>query len=314
MTDFPNQVNTLQSPAVAGDFASTNPRVSVLAGQGGLVAGPNGLTIARFAWAIAPFDSDGAPAIVNNTGFDVPTGFVHREQQGLITTYLSASGMLIPAGFAVTLMQAGDFWVKNDGTTEAIPGQKAYANFADGKVTFAATGSPTGGATSTASTIAAGTASVTGSIADNVMTVTAVGSGVLYAGGTISGTGVFTGTKIVSQLTGTAGGIGTYLVNVGEQTVTSTTISETYGLLTVGGTVTGTFAVGQTVTGSGITASTHLTALGTGTGGAGTYIVDISQTISSQAINTSANVETKFYARSQGLAGELVKMSSHLLG
>lgn len=67
-------------------------------------------------------------------------------------------------------------------------------------------------------------ASVTASLASGVMTVTAVGSGTLYAGNTISGTGVAANTQILQQLTGTTGGIGTYKVT-GTQTVASTTIT-----------------------------------------------------------------------------------------
>lgn len=310
MADFQAQVNVAQAPAVEGDFCDTNPRSSYDAGPGGLVAGPNGVTIGRFAWAVPPVDGDGAPTTVNSFGFGLPSGFVHREQQGTFTTYLAASGMAILKGFGMTLMTSGGYWVKNNGTTEAEYGMKAYANFADGGVTFALAGSPTAGGTSTASTLAAGTASVTGSISDNVLTVTAVGSGTLYPGGQLSGTGVAPNTEIVSQLTGTAGGVGTYLLNVGEQTVTSTTISETYGLLTIGGTVAGTFAVNQLVTGSGVAAGTYIRALGAGNGGAGTYIVNLTQVVSSQAINTAVNVETKYFARSTGLAGEIVKISA----
>lgn len=55
-------------------------------------------------------------------------------------------------------------------------------------------------------------------------------------------------------------------------------------VLTVGGSVTGTFAVGMSVTGTGVAVGTTIVALGTGTGGAGTYVVSISQTVSSTAI------------------------------
>lgn len=309
MGDFPNQVNVAQAPAVAGDFASTNPRYSYIAGPGGLVAGPNGVTVGRFAWAVSPLDGDGTPAAVYNTGFGLPSGFVHREQQALITDYLAASGNLIRAGFGMTLMISGDFWVTNDGATEAEPGMKAYVNFADGKVTFALTGAPTASATSSASTIAAGTGSATGTIAGNVFTAVSGLAGTFVAGATITGTGVAANTHIVKQLTGTAGGLGTYLLDVGEQTVASTTISATYGVLTVGGSVTGAFAVGQLLTGSGVTANQSITQLGTGIGGAGTYYTNVSQTLSSQAINSQGNIETKYYARSSGLAGEIVKIS-----
>jgi len=71
-----------------------------------------------------------------------------------------------------------------------------------------------------------------------LLTVTGSVTGTIYPGTTISGTGVATGTQIVSQVSGTAGAAGTYLVSIPEQTVSATTISGTYGTLTVGGTVT----------------------------------------------------------------------------
>ena len=62
--------------------------------------------------------------------------------------------------------------------------------------------------------------------ASTTMTVTAIASGVVTPGMTITGTGVTAGTYIVSQLTGTAGSTGTYQVSV-LQTVASTTITGT---------------------------------------------------------------------------------------
>lgn len=71
-----------------------------------------------------------------------------------------------------------------------------------------------------------GIASVTASISGDIMNVTAVGAGTLYPGQTlISATSGFqTGTRIVRQLTGTTGGVGTYVVNK-SQTVASGTIT-----------------------------------------------------------------------------------------
>ncbi len=313
--DFQSQVNVAQAPAVIGDFASKNPRYSYDAGPGGCVAGPNGCLVGHFAWATAPLDGDGAATTVSSTGFGPVTGFIHREQQGLIVNYLASSGLTVQSGFGVTLMISGDFWALNSGTGEAIPGMKAYASFADGSVSFAATGAPTTSATSTASTIAAKTSTITGSVAGNVMTTTVVTGDPIVIGTQLSGTGVVTGSEVVKQLTGTAGGVGTYLLNIGEQTVASTAITGTYGLLTIGGTLTGTFAVGQTLAGSATpTANTHIRALGTGTGGAGTYYVDVTQTVNSGQITGVGNVETKWYARSSGLASEVVKISDTPLG
>lgn len=312
--NFQTFVGTQPAPAVAGDFASANPRASVDAGPGGLVAGPNGVFVGRFAWwSFSQIDSNDTPAVVNNTGSGPVTGFVHREQQGLITTFLAESSMLIPQGFAMTLMASGDYWCVNDGATEALVGMKAYANYADGKVTFAASGAP-GTASGSASSIAASTNGGTGSINDNILTITGGVSGVLRPGTTLSGTGVATGTKIVSQLSGTPGGIGTYAVSIPEQTVASTAITGTYGTLTVGGTVAGVFGVGNTLSGTNVVAGTTITQLISGTGGAGTYAVDNNTVVSSTAITAGLQVETKWIAMSAGLTGDLIKISSQPLG
>jgi len=311
---FQTFTNVLQAPGIAGDFASANPRETALSsqqyGNAGFVAGPNGLTIGLFAWLDAA-----TYRIASNSGPGVPTGFVHRAQEALITTYLNAYGLTIPAGMMVgNLFTAGDFFVVNNGTTEATPGMKAYANNGTGQASFAATGNPTTGGTSTASTISAQTGSSAAStIADNVFTTGPAVTGTLVVGGVLSGTGVASGTTIVAQLTGTAGGVGTYEIAPRNQTVASTTISETYGLLTIGGTVVSGFAVGQTLNGANVTAGSTITGLGTGTGGAGTYYTQ-TQTAASAAINTYTNTETNWYCRSFGAPGDVVKITSNAKG
>jgi hypothetical protein len=91
---------------------------------------------------------------------------------------------------------------------------------------------------------------------------------------------LFTGAND-GRLVGTPDAVG--LLQGPASTSTAASISGT--TLTVGGTLTGDpWAVGMTVettTGSGVTAGTVITALGTGTGGAGTYTVNNSQTVAS---------------------------------
>jgi hypothetical protein len=317
-------VGTLQSPAVVGDWCDSNPRYSVDAGPFGLVSGLAGVTIGRFGWLDSTIlDSDGAPARVNNFGAGTPAGFIHRENQAVILNYLVDSSLFVPAGFGITLMSAGGVWVVNSGTGEAEFGQKAFAFLATGLVTFAGAGTVFGGASATASSIAASTFSVTGSIApsgggqqdqSSILTVTVVGSGTVVPGASISGTGIPTAPapQIVAQLTGTAGGVGTYAINVGEITAASETVSGTYGTLTIG-TATGTFAIGDILTGTGVVAGTAITANITGTGGTGgTMAVNNNTVVSSATITASAAVETSFVARSSGLPGELVKISNQL--
>lgn len=207
---FQTQVNITPAPAVEGDFASANPRASVVAGPGALVAGADGVTVGRFAWA----DANG---VVSNSGAGVPTGFVHRDMQALITEWLGEASMVIPQGLMVTLHNQGDFWART--STAAVIGQKVYANFATGAISTGPTGTPPAGA------------AFTGSIAATVLTVTAVASGTLAAGQPVSGTGVSAGTVIVNQLTGTPGGIGTYTVSP-SQTVASGALTTKGGVET----------------------------------------------------------------------------------
>lgn len=307
---FQTAVGYQPSPAVAGDFASANPRATLNAGPFGLVAGSLGVTIGRFAWTSqSQIDADNAAAIANSFGSGPVTGFVHREQQGLNTTFLSDASMLIPGGLPVILMIAGDFWVKNEGTTAAAVGNAAWASFTTGAVSFAQPSSA-----SATGSIAASTFSVTGSIAGNVLTVTAVGSGTIVNGATISGTNVATGTQIVSQLSGTVGGVGTYAVSITEQTVASTTISGTYGTFTAASALSGLFVVGGVLSGTSVVAGTTLTQFLTGTGGLGTYAVNNNTVVASTTISETLAAQTKWVAASAGAVGELVKISSWALG
>lgn len=75
-----------------------------------------------------------------------------------------------------------------------------------------------------ATAVSTATTSFTASISGTTMTVAVVGSGTLAVGQVLTGTGVTAGTSILAQLTGSAGGTGTYTVSA-SQTVASTTIT-----------------------------------------------------------------------------------------
>lgn len=143
---FQTQVNAQQAPAVAGDFASSNPRAAVVAPEGGFVAGIDGVIVGRFAW----IDTDGKT--LNNTGTGAPDGFIHREQQALISTYLAESGNLIPVGFAVTLMRTGDYYATVT-VASAEKGEKAFAKLSDGTMQPGAAGATISGFVETDFTI-----------------------------------------------------------------------------------------------------------------------------------------------------------------
>jgi hypothetical protein len=298
----------MPAPAVAGDFASANPnRYSTLSGPGGFVAGALGVFVGQFAWLSQMFvDPNNAATIVNSFGNGVPDGFVARPSNpAIITTFLADATMLVNPGQPTTLHSGGDFWVVNNGTTQAIPKQKAYANLTSGQVSFGATGSPTNISPAVTGAVATNTTpAFTGSISGNVLTVSAVSAGNIYPGEIIAGAGVATGTQVLAQLTSTAGGgalgtTGTYALSIGEQTVASESMTGSYGVFTVSG---GTPVSGGTLTGAsaGTTVWGQLTPT--------TWVVSPSQTAASvtQEIST---VETKWFAASGGLPGELVKIT-----
>lgn len=327
-TEFQSQVNTIQAPAVEGDFASANPRATVLAGESALIAGRGviagvtveGCVVGRFGWlSYQTIDNDEAPGTVNSFGSGLPAGIIHRNQQALITAWLGSNTMVYNRGLQIALFNGGDYWVKNAGATLCQVGMKAFAKFADGSISFAAAGATPGGGSGSASSVAAGTFSLVGSITNNIMTVTGsvVGTNGIRAGGTLSGAGVATGTKVVAQvlplISGEAlNGIGRYYVSIPNQSVAAgTAISGTLGILTVGGSVVAGFGAGQTITGSGISATTTVYDQLTGTAGAaGTYVVDVNTVVSSTAITSADSIETKFIAKSAGANGELVKISN----
>lgn len=272
---FQNVVNLVQAPAVAGDFASSNPRATVLAGPGGLVAGgPNGVTVGKFAWVV-PGVGDNSGTLVQSfaTANISPSGFVHRDQQALIENYLQTASMIIPIGFGVTLHNQGDFWALVTGSTVATVGAQVYYNSATGDILFGS--APTGasvtasmGSTNTGAIGATFTASA-GTPATQLV-VTAV-TGLISVGDVVSGTGITAGTTILSQLSGTTGGAGTYILSA-SNTASAATITS-FGSVLKTTVTTGLISVGDTVAGgSGFpVGATVLSQISGTVGGAGVY-------------------------------------------
>ena len=128
----------------------------------------------------------------------------------------------------------------------------------------------------------------TGSVSGTTLTVTSVSSGTIAASQSLYGVGVADETVITALGTGT-GGTGTYTINV-SQTVTARSLNSTTTgarftatiagtTMTVSAVATGTIYLGQTIQGVGVTADTVVTALGTGTGGVGTYTLSVASTV-----------------------------------
>lgn len=145
-TGFQSTINRNVPLAVEGDFASAGPYHAIPAGNQQLKAGPNGVTIARFAWAnIANGQvSNVKPADTTNHVL----GFIRRgENTALITGYRAETSMLIPAGFGVTVYDRADFWAKS--TTAATVNQKVFASDTTGELATGAAGATVSGFTET---------------------------------------------------------------------------------------------------------------------------------------------------------------------
>lgn len=157
-TGFQTSVNLQQAPGIAGDFASANPRSSVVGHEGTFVAGTGGVTVARFGWEVN--------GLVTNAGTGVPTGFVGRRQAGaLITTYLAETGNIVPPGFEITLFKDGDFWVEIT-VAVATKGQKVFASLTTGQIQPGAAGATIAGYVETPWSIASFPTGGTGAVGE----------------------------------------------------------------------------------------------------------------------------------------------------
>lgn len=291
MGGFQTSVNVFNPPAVAGDFASANPRATVLAGPGGFVAGSQGVTVGKFAW-LAP-----DMRTVNNFSSQpvAPDGFVHREQQALITVYLAVATQLVPEGFMVVLHNSGDFWAYNNGPAALTRGATVYAGYADGGIySSAPSGASATGAIGSTNTAAIGSTSTGTAVVGNPnqITISSV-TGVLSVGDTVAGTGIVGGTEITAQISGTTGGAGVYELN-NANTAAAATIT-TFGNVLVVSATTGLISIGDTVSGgSGFPVGTTVTEQLSGTtGGAGSYVLSAPATeyvASATGVTTFGNV------------------------
>lgn len=204
--------------AVEGDFASTNPRSSLVPGIGGAykVAAGQAVRVGYFAFA-NPNTGLVYSSLAAAGGAAVAViGFVARqanEPAAMITAFLGESIMTLQEGREVTLLSRGDYYVQLPG---ADAGEAIFAVEATGApslvddATTIATGfvaasqAKVNAVSDAASTIAANT---------GILTVAVVASGAFEAGQRLTGVGVPAYTYIERQLTGGAGGAGTYQTN-----------------------------------------------------------------------------------------------------
>lgn len=300
MSLFPNVVNLNQAPAVRGDFASQNPRASLLAGQGALVAPAGGLIVGNFAFVGKTANGD-VTSQSYSAGNEI--GFLAREEQALISAYLAGDSLVVPQGFMVTLYTRGDFYAYfGDGAT---PGQPVYAD------------ETTGAAQS-----GSGTTSVTGSVgftgtasfATNVLTVvTQTAGSLIEVGDTVTSAGVAGGTTITGILSGAPGAVGsTYSLSTAPGVIATQAATTTSNTLNVTAITAGSLSVGDVISGTGIAAGTTITGFGTGGGALGTYTISGAQVHTASEVITvpAGNILTPFTVASFAAPGELAKISA----
>jgi hypothetical protein len=239
------------------------------------------------------------------TATNAPDGFVHREQQALIQNYLAEASMNIPTGFPITLHNAGDFWAKLGGANAAVIGSAIYADYATGEVTAVA-------ASTGASATGAMGATFTATGAGTNLTTSAV-TGLITVGETLgTTTGITAGTTILSQTSGTPGGAGVYVTSAAT-TIAAAAATSFGNTLKISAVASGSLAVGDPVSGSGVPSGAVIASQVSGSAGdVGVYTLDQSATAyaASTAITVVAGVLTGWKAKSVAAVGELVKIST----
>lgn len=316
---FQNRVKQQPAPAVAGDFASTNPRASVTAPKGGYMAAPDypaaiggalgpALLVGRFAWA------NPATGLMSNY-FQANSllGFVHRENQTIITSFLGEQRLAIQAGFPATAQSQGDYWADFAASAPDAAGLSVYADPVTGIATAAAAG---GSAVATGWT---GAVSVAG-----LLTVTGAGAGAALAVGqaVVDPLGLIApGSFIVALGTG-AGGLGTYQLNqapavaiaaaaftaYGKQETRYKLATPVAGIVSFTGVMAGSGATplpdgvvaasaiaggvltrGQSIAGAGLPPFAAIVGQNSGApGGAGNYQTNVFQIVASEAMTATA--------------------------
>ena len=148
-------------------------------------------------------------------------------------------------------------------------------------------------AVTTGNSIAPVSVSFTGTLdSTGLLDVTSISSGSIEIGAEISGAGVpTTGAQIYSQETGTPGGVGVYNLYSAIGNISSAeTMTETYGVLTVGSVSSGTVADGEEVTDKtgDVLSYTGIEDNLSGSGAGSTWLVNNAQTVASESMTMTA--------------------------
>ena len=263
-------LNSTFTPTIVGQLNSNSGRVGI---------SDNGLNVYivdgsyRYTWRISQPTAAVFQATVSGTALSIT-----RIISGTIAVNQALFGIGIPSG-TVIVSGSGTSWTLNQIATISTAEQMNSATVAG---------------------------VITASMSGTTLTVTAVTSGTLYPGQTIVGTGVTTNTIITALGSGTV--LSAAIATAGTGYAVNDTITvlggvygsspATYTVTAIGGsgavsTLSQTFAglysanpansASTSTTGSGTGLTLNLT-FGTGTGGTGNYVINNSQTVSSETM------------------------------
>lgn len=250
---FQTTIADYQAPGQPGDFASTNPYSSVLAGNGALVAPASGLIVGNFFW-VGPQGQTSQSFVA---GWQI--AFLGRNMQALITQFLAESTLVVPSGFMVTGYNGGDFFAQFAAGAHA--GDFVFADPNDGAPLANTTNSAPTLGTVTGQAGFRGTANVTNGSA--VLTVATVVNGIISVGDVLTdvttGANIPAGTTILNQLTGTAGGVGTYTMSQNAAgTGAGDTIAASSANMLVTAVASGALNIGDVISGTNVSVGTTI--------------------------------------------------------
>jgi Protein of unknown function (DUF3383) len=258
---------------------TTNNRVPI----GSVLSFPTSASVGSF---FGPTSNEAAEAAVYFSGFAgstiLPAALLFAQYPLLsVGAYLRGSNI---SALTLTALQAlsGSLTVTIDGTghTAASLNLSSATSFSSAAEIITA-GLGLTGPTQAVVTGSLGAAfTATGSGVN--LTVSSV-TGFISANDVITGTGVPSSTTIVSQTSGTTGGAGVYVTSAAT-TASAAACTTSSTVLDVTAVANGTVAIGQEVTGASVTTGTFVTALGTGTGGVGTYTVTVGQHLAGESL------------------------------
>jgi hypothetical protein len=305
-----NAVGTALSAAISGARGPvTTIVVPTFTRTGTVTAGPFTGTITannnetgdyiyyEFAAGLSPSkNADGS--FVSPTQFDVVQ--VQGEDRGVGSTTM---GWNDPSGaftFHYQMLRDNDVGstarYNKLGTSSSYDATAFCADYPETIVTSVAQYVTTNGALKFSNVVVGGTDNLT-------VSINAIVGTTICAGATLDAVNDQFTVEITIDGNNATGSCGFAFVDVTPGVVTASISATT---MTVTGVTSGALQIGQTISGTGVTAGTKITAFGTGTGGTGTYTVGTSQTVASTTITGLIDLSTAlsvFPGQSGGMKG-----------